>query len=221
MDNNAYEIVQKDGFIFSVLELIPYLRPNRISFPKGTRHLIVNEQDQTFWSKKLQEATKRNVKVGISWRSGLLSQARNHHYLFIEEMKPLFEVKNVSFVNLQYNVADSESSFLTNYLGQRFLNFSELDLKNDFDGSNALMSNLDLVISPCTTTAEAAAACGVKTWMFSNSPLNNYRRQSATDCHDIWQPTLEIIRPKKFGDKEGLVNELALRLSQFYNEFTN
>lgn len=162
------------------------------------------------------EKYKPNLLVGISWRSGILTTARNEHYLSVENLEPLFSVPNIQFVNLQYDECLEEVAWVNERYPGKLINFEEIDQYNDFESVAALMSCLDLVIAPATTVAELSGALGVKTWLFSNSSEIDWRKIN-DEGTDVWHNSITIVDVLEKGNKTQLVEELRGRLYSLIN----
>jgi hypothetical protein len=68
--------------------------------------------------------------------------------------------------------------------------WEDLNLKDDFEGVAALMSNLDLVISPAMAVGELAGALGVPIWRLGGKDwtwLGTAVRP--------WFPSMRLVRP--------------------------
>ena len=106
------------------------------------------------------------LRVGLSWRSGLLNPLRNRHYVPINEWGNVLELNNIQFVNIQYGDVSHELEVVGNSFGVCVNNWPDLDLKNDQDALAALLVNLDIVITIPNAVAQLAGALGVKSlWM--------------------------------------------------------
>ncbi len=102
--------------------------------------------------------------VGVSWRSGNLSEGRKHGYMDLAMVKAVAAIPGIQLVNLQYDAEEAELEEIVRVAGERFVAFPDIDLKKDLEANLAIMANLDLVIGPSTATQALAMAQGVETW---------------------------------------------------------
>ncbi|MEL6092566.1 tetratricopeptide repeat protein [Plesiomonas shigelloides] len=107
------------------------------------------------WRHRLQSLPKRKYNIGISWRSGLLNQSRNIHYFNVLDMLPLWQL-DANIICLQYGDVSKEASKIKN---KELAIFDDLNLKDDFLETAALMSELDLIITVGTAVADLGKAC--------------------------------------------------------------
>jgi len=129
--------------------------------------LNASEDKIEYWKDKIEalnRETGQNVNVGLCWRSGLSQAKRSMFYASLVEWEPVLKTKNINFINVQYGDCREEIKELFEKTGVILHNFEELDLKDDFEGSAALMKNLDLVIGPGTTPVSQAACTGTRAW---------------------------------------------------------
>lgn len=113
---------------------------------------------------RLAEAAPGTLRVGVAWRSQLMTAERRAAYLRLDDLAPLFALPGVAFVNLQYGDVEGEIAEAERRLGFRLLRWPDLDLKDDLEGAAALTAALDLVIAPAVSGGELAAALGAPTW---------------------------------------------------------
>lgn len=102
-------------------------------------------------------------KIGICWRSGMLSAERNSAYTSISDWEPLLRAPDVDFINLQYSDCAAELQNAAEHFGVTIHQWDDLDLKNDLDGVFALASCLDHVASVTAAPSVMAAAVGTPT----------------------------------------------------------
>jgi len=126
-------------------------------------YLFPPEDKIRYWKDKLSSFPE-GLNVGICWRSGLKQAKREMFYADLLEWEQILKVKNVNFINVQYGETADEMREIYEKTGITIHNFEELNLKDDFEGTTALMKNLDLVIGPATTSVAEAAAVGVPCW---------------------------------------------------------
>lgn len=210
LDNDSMAAVDESKSIVMVSDLIWRFRKEYSSFP-GDKILHAN-LDRVDEFKKALPADM--PLVGLCWRSSLTNHARTEHYLTIEELAPLLSIKDVQFVNLQYDDCELELLWAESNFPGKLINISELDQYNDLDGVAALMTNLDLVIAPPTSVVELSGALGRPTWLFSNSSELNWRKIDDLGT-DVWFHSIRIVEGKEVGDKKSLVEAIRDKLIAF------
>ncbi|MFD1627096.1 tetratricopeptide repeat protein [Azospirillum griseum] len=145
-----------------------HARTTLSAFPATPSLLKADGAAVSAWRQRL-DALGCGLKVGLAWRSGQLDAERAPDYTRLDEWGPLFSVPGVTIINLQYGDCEEDMATARRLIGHAPHVFPDLDLKNDLDGSAALMTALDLVITPATSTGELAAALGVPVWRVGRS----------------------------------------------------
>jgi hypothetical protein len=77
---------------------------------------------------------------------------------------PLLSVEGAAFVNLQYGMTDEEIDLARRRFGGRLQIVPDLDLFSDIEGTIALVSELDLVITTGSTQSSVACAGAPRIW---------------------------------------------------------
>jgi tetratricopeptide (TPR) repeat protein len=141
----------------------------------------------------LEEKANGRKVIGLSWRGGRMTYSRNVHYFDIKQWLPILENSDACFVNLQYAIEEEELDWLREVLGNRFIEFPDLDLFDDMEGIAALCSQLDLSIAICTSVLELGCAVGTPTLYLMRSPqathtirLNNDLDRFGTQQDSVW-----------------------------------
>lgn len=214
LDNSAFENIESYDKVFLVTDFVGKFRDTYADFT-GEKYLYADVDLTNEYKQRLQQFRITNKKlVGLNWRSSLTNFTRMEHYLTIEELEPLFKIDNIQLINLQYDESTEEVAWINERYPGKLLDFEDIDQYNDLDSVAALMCCLDLVIAPATTVAELAGALGVETWLFSNSSEIDWRKIN-NNATDVWHKSMTIIDVPNKGDKNILVNELAMRLHDF------
>lgn len=133
------------------------------AFPCREGYLKVAPSQQAFWRARLTELGP-GLKIGLAWRSKLINSERKDAYIDPCDWEPVLKIRGAHFINLQYGNVAADLKTVFDKLGVRIIHFNDLNLTNDIDGAAALMSTLDLVMSPAMSVAELAAAVGAPTW---------------------------------------------------------
>ncbi|PWC58289.1 hypothetical protein TSH7_09175 [Azospirillum sp. TSH7] len=155
------------------------------------------------WRERLA-ALGPGLRIGIGWRSQLMTVERKAAYVLLEHWGPLFAVPGLLFVNLQYGDCEAELRTAEERFGVTIHRWTDLDLKDDFDGTAALTANLDLVISPAMSAGELAGALGVPVWRFGSRDWT----QLGTGTRP-WFPTMRLFQPKPGEGLEATIRAMA------------
>lgn len=120
------------------------------------------------WRERLN-ALPPGLRIGLAWKSGLLTSDRRASYTALIDWLPLLKKAEINIINLQYGQCEEEISCIEQKYGVVVWRWADLDLKNDFEQIAALVSELDLVICPATAIGELAGALGVCVWRLGES----------------------------------------------------
>ena len=109
--------------------------------------------------------------IGLCWRSMLQSMVRNHWYLALEDLEPIFTLPGARFVSLQYGDARAELAEAERRWPSRILSLEdEVDLTDDLDEVAAVTTALTAVVAPNTTCSFLSAGVGCPTYEFTVGP---------------------------------------------------
>jgi tetratricopeptide (TPR) repeat protein len=150
-------------------------------------YLKAAEKDVEQWSSKV--SALKGKKVGLSWAGNPLHKRDRQRSLDFKLMKPLFRLKNISFVSLQKANAPSKEETV----GLDNFHDWSADL-NDFADTAALISCLDLVICVDSVVAHLSGALGQKTWTLIPF-IPEWRWMRDTE-NSPWYPSMRLIRQK-------------------------
>lgn len=186
-------------------------RPTIDHFPKDPAYLRADPERVAFWRSRLV-LLGPGLKVGICWRSGLMTGERHRFYSRLSEWGEVFKTAGVHFVNLQYGECSAELAEAQSLFGVTITNFQDINLKDDIDDSAALMAGLDLVISAATAVSEIAGALGVNSFR-----LNHYGKQwgllGRTDFVP-WHPNTRLFDQLTPGDWDTQLALVAVALQE-------
>jgi len=162
----------------------PYLKPN----------LKRQEEFNHYFSN-----LKPSVICGIAWRSKNEAVGSDKS-LSLLKLAPLFNLKNIKFVNLQYGDVGKEVEDVQMALGATIHINPNLDPTNDIDGLVSQINMCDMVLTTSNVTAHLAGAVGKK-----GVVLLPYSRGKLWYWHDgqgqsLWYPSLHLISQNKIDD---------------------
>ncbi len=141
--------------------LMKIFRPTINKFQESKPYILVDEFLAAKYEELLQNKSKNKKRIGICWRSSKLNPDRNHHYTNLSDWINILSTPNCDFINLQYGECESEIVEFENKNGLEIIRWNDLDLKNDFESTFALMSRLDIVITVGTAVSQMSAAIGL------------------------------------------------------------
>ena len=133
----------------------------------NTTKLNVNLKIKNNIIKRLKKYKGKKL-IGISWYSE--SKSLKSKSLKIDFFSDLLKKENCVFINLQYGNAAKEISKLSLYKN-KIIDFSDIDIYNDFDSLIALIDCLDLVITIDNINLQIAGLLEKMTYVIT--PFNN------------------------------------------------
>jgi Flp pilus assembly protein TadD len=183
------------------------------TIPGDVPYLHADPVRVALWGKRVSGL--RGRRIGLVWGAG--SRVGDSAMVAIEQRKslpfrmlhPLAKVAGCSFISLQLGPAATQ---ITSDPGDMTL----LDLTGDiedFAGTAALMQNLDLVISVCTSTAHLAGALGKPVWLLNR--FDTDWRWFLDREDSPWYPTMRIFRQPEPGDWASVVQNVVTALREF------
>lgn len=182
-----------------------YLRSGREAFPRDHTLLKTDPARVAGFAERLA-GLGPGLKVGLSWRSGLRGRLRSDMYAAIEDLAPLFRLKGVVFVNLQYDDAREELALARERYGVEIHAFDDLDLFDDLDGSAALTQALDFVVSANTSVATIAGGVSTPGIEFFGRPIPKGYPIGGTDP---WFPSIRPMGKRPSEPWSGLMRDIA------------
>lgn len=166
------------------------LRRRLADFPPHPSWLVPDAGLVERWRDRLA-ALGRDLRIGIGWRSQMMTAERSIAYLPLDAWAPLFALPGIQWVVLQYGEVEEEVRQAEQRFGIRLHRWDDLDRKDDFDGVAALIAGLDLVISPAMSVGELAAALGTPVWRFGTRDWT----QLGAGVRP-WYPSMRLFQPR-------------------------
>lgn len=204
-------LTQEADVQLPINDLARWFRPNAESFPAVGGYLKADAVRADYWRERFAQLGE-GVNVGISWRSKVRNLDRNRHYAEIEQLASLICVPGINWINLQYDECSEELGRIKQIHGVEIKQFDNIDLMNDLDDVAALMSALDLVISPNTSVSLLAGALGVPVWQFNVKNVNWHHM--GTDRWP-WFPCMKVFYREWNETWDTVINLMAEELMQF------
>ncbi|MBT6096101.1 MAG: tetratricopeptide repeat protein [Rhodospirillaceae bacterium] len=146
------------------------------------------------------------LKIGLVWAGNPLNPTDAERSTSLTQLAPLLEVPGCSFFSLQHGVRGDEIS--NGGLAHRIVDMRPQ--MNDFAATAALLADLDLVITICTSVAHLAGGMGKTVWVLLAHDADWRWLQSRNDSP--WYPTARLFRQPTPGDWESLVADVSTAL---------
>lgn len=158
-------------------------------------------------SVNMPEPHHRSLKVGICWTGNPQMDRNWERSIPLEKLLPLAELPEVTLYSLQVGSND----ILRLGANQVICDLSQ-DIGGQLSKTAAVMLNLDLVITVCTSMAHLAGALGVPTWvMLCHSP---YWVWLTDRPGSVWYPNVRTFRQQAPGDWDPVVGDVRQELER-------
>ncbi len=150
--------------------------------------LVPDPTRVNFWQERLKSIGS-GPYIGVSWKSSDISLTRFKNYAPIAEWSPIFNIPEVTFINLQYKDFLGDLTKIQNLFGVTVHNFDDLDQYDNLDDVAALCAALDIVVSTKTTVPLISAGVGTLTMLanWRQSPWNNILMNPVGPLIDIFE----------------------------------
>lgn len=153
-----------DGFDLQVpMGSLPrWLRSSREAFGSGSPWMLPDPSQVAKWRRRLATLGP-GPRIGLCWRSGLVTPERRRHYPPLEAWGPVLATPAV-WVNLQYDECRDDLDQLERRFGVAIRRWPEEDLRHDLESVAGLLAALDGIVSAPTAVAALGGAVGSPTW---------------------------------------------------------
>jgi hypothetical protein len=189
-----------------------YFRQARAAFPRHRGYLRADPALVEMYRKRLARLGP-GLKVGLSWRGGTDKTRRALRSVAPAELKPLFDLPGVRFVDLQYDAQPADDDL------QPFVDAGVIvhwaDALDDYDRTAALVASLDAVTSVCTAVIHLAGALGRPTFVMA--PSSPEWRYGIAGPDMPWYPSVHVERqraPREWGPVVAAVRERLAALRE-------
>ena len=177
------------------------LRLRIADYSDGTSYLNVDRQSAEVYRGRLSNLGPA-PRIGVCWKSLNASWMKRPFHSGLEDWAPIFDAVEAAFINLQVDVDPAALKCWGIY------DVEGLDLRNDFDGVAALISELDAVVSARCWVPILSGALGVPTICFS-APFNPF---FFGQDQDPWMPWVQIYTSAGCADWRGPMEAIATDL---------
>ena len=152
--------------------------------------------------------TKKKYICGLSWISKNDDIGVNKS-VSLEILKPILEIKNIEFLDIQYNDTSCERDKFNKENGIKISKIESIDNFNDLNGLTSLIDICDFVITVSNTNAHISGALGKKTFLLLPKGKGRLWYWSSKKKKSIWYPSIEVIEQNVIGSWEIVIKELG------------
>ena len=167
-------------------------RTKNEDFPDG-KYLVPNPVMALQW-RALLDSLGKKPKIGLAWHGGLPHTGRKRRSVTLDTLAPILKY-DADFVSLQYVGAEDIKPAEEKY-GVKIHEWEWGNKVPDYDQTVALVSELDLVISVCTSVVHAAGALGKECWVLvPRAPMWRYM-DTSFGSYFPWAKSIKLFRQK-------------------------
>jgi len=154
--------------------------------------------------------------IGVVWRSEMRSPMRDVHYLSVDDLDALLP-PGVEIACLQHDVTEGELNALSDISHGSLIDLTDVDLRNDFDTSAAVVASCDVVVGIGTTMVELAGAVGTPTVMMQPTHFGTWRANPYTDV-DYWHASAVVARVERPWETVMLIEKARQQLEGYLED---
>ena len=146
-----------------------HFRPSINHFNFNDAYLVPDEKEQEHWRKLFQQIGAE-LKIGFCWQTALPSKTYDNYFPDLDELAPIFSLKNATFINLQYTDCEQQLQAAEKQFDISIFRPPDIDMFNELDRVSALISECDIVIGPMTAVISMAGAVGTRCYGLNLHP---------------------------------------------------
>jgi Tetratricopeptide repeat/Glycosyltransferase family 9 (heptosyltransferase) len=177
----------------SVMSLPGLLGTTSETVPAAVPYLVAQDDRVTAARGSVDRMGGRSLKVGIAWTGAVGNTYNARRTCPLEALAPLLQIDGVRWFSLHREgdaIAAADAVHAAKLIA--------LPERNDLDGTAALVTALDLVLSVDTSLAHLAGALGKPVWvLLPSAPDWRWREHGTTSA---WYPTATLFRQAVAGD---------------------
>ncbi len=195
------------------------------TLPKTVPYLSADRGTIEKWRPIVDKALVRDdgcqaprLRIGIAWQGNPLNRVDRWRSYPLAHLAPLAGVPGVALMSLQRGDGTDQLQELAGRFSVADLNGDRqsVDDDRDFLDTAAVMSQLDLVVTPETAVAHLAGSLGVPVWV-ALSHISDWRWELERD-RSPWYPTMRLFRQSTARNWDEVFRQMANALNQQFAE---
>lgn len=189
-----------------------WLRHDAKSFIPARSYLKADKRRMQYWQERLTTFGD-GLKIGISWRGGAEKTRNFLRSIPLKEWEAILKLPNCHFVNLQYGDCEQDLREVREFFDVCIQHWPEAI--EDYQETAALISDLDLVVSVCTSLIHLSGALGQQTWVLV--PSAPEWRYLANDESLPWYQNVKLFRQQQLWQWQPVIEQAALEITKLQN----
>jgi hypothetical protein len=201
---NKGEALPSFDYHCPLLSLPLALQTDIDSIPKSPAYLRAESGKMSEWAKRLGVKTK--PRIGVVWSSTSKFKGDAQRSMTFSQFQQALPPSDFQYICLQKEIKESD-----------LLSFSERqdvafygDQLHDFSDTAALVENLDLIISTCTSVPHLSGAMGKPTWVILGH-VPDWRWMLHRD-DSPWYPSVKLYRQDASWQWDAVVDRVRQNL---------
>ncbi len=178
-----------------------FLRNTKVSFKNQKNSFLISNKDKKNEFEDIFKEIKNNPKqkiCGLSWRSNNKTIG-NLKSIELCELKPLLELTEIKFVNLQYKSSKDDIEEIRR-MGLDIINFPDVNIYDDIESLCSIIDACDFVVTISNINAHLAGALGKETYLLSAKGKAKHFYWQQNQEENLWYPSVKIFEQSNFGD---------------------
>ena len=195
-----------------LLSLPSFCNTDLNTIPSPGSYLQADTNKVAEWSTKL--GGRKKLRIGLVWSSASIFRNDKWRSMEFEALQKTLPDDMYELICLQKEIKDVDKESFSRRSDIRFFG----DDLVDFSETAALIENIDLVISTCTSIPHLSAALGKPTWvMLAHSADWRW----LLDREDSpWYESIKLYRQKEDGDWDSVLSQVVRDLGHMQIEFS-
>ena len=138
-------------------------------FNYNDAYLVPDDNERAHWRKIFQQIGA-GLKIGFCWQTALPSKIYDSYFPDLNDLDPIFSLKNATFINLQPTDCEQQLQSAEKEFDISIFRPPDIDMFNELDRVSALISECDIVIGPMTAVISMAGAVGTRCYGLNLHP---------------------------------------------------
>ncbi|MFN3075544.1 MAG: tetratricopeptide repeat protein [Alphaproteobacteria bacterium] len=192
----------------SLLSLPHMFRTSLATIPNQVPYIAVETALAAQWKTRIDAAAGGKLKVGVSWAGSASFWDDRRRSPGLKMVEPIFQTPSAHFFLLQMGEGRAA---LKDWVPPA--NVTDLGPEiTDFADTAAMMANLDVVVSSCTSTAHLAGALGRPVWVMLHPVPYWVWMVGRPDTP--WYPSARLFRQSEMGKWDSVVEAIRENLGK-------